>query len=327
MPTDHSRDAEVSLQGIDYKYESVCTQSAIDNHKVEMEVQKAKADALEEAKRKLVEEKKAAIAAKFEPVIEKSMSIWPIVEPSVVLASSLCFNAIADHLQKDFICAGSYPASIIATEMRNFLNDASVPLLKYNDIDIYWGTFTKKVCAMERLDCKYSKITPITSEINFIQCENLNETSLIENFDINAVSLCVRVSVAASTVTAVEWFISPAFWHFILEDHTLRSWSTDSPSRTLVRLAHKSYQMGLSFDSSSLAITEGELFSSHKRKIEEMESGWEKYPFSDYKLKVKTKKSFMFVRERAECPCGRKANLKCRYINRSTCCKARAGEC
>ena len=75
MPTDHSRDAEVSLQGVDYKYESVCTQSAIDNRKVEMEVQKAKADALEEAKRKLVEERKAAIAAKFEPVIEKSMSI------------------------------------------------------------------------------------------------------------------------------------------------------------------------------------------------------------------------------------------------------------
>ena len=58
-----------------------------------------------------------------------------------------------------------------------------------------------------------------------------------------------------------------------------------------------------------------------------MESGWEKYPFSDYKLKVKTKKSFTFVRERAECPCGRKANLKCRYINRSKCCKARKGEC
>ena len=31
-----------------------------------------------------------------------------------------------------------------------------------------------------------------------------------------------------------------------------------------------------------------------------MESGWEKDPFSDYKLKVKTEKSFTFVRERAE---------------------------
>ena len=144
--------------------------------------------------------------------------------------------------------------------MRDFLNDAAVPLLKYNDIDIYWGTFTKKVCVMERIDCKYAKITLITSEINFIQCENLNETSLIENFDINAISLCVRVSVAASTVTAVEWFIAPAFWHFILEDHTLRSWSRDSPACTLVRLAYKSCQMGLYFDSSSLAFTEGELF-------------------------------------------------------------------
>ena len=87
----------------------------------------------------------------------------------------------------------------------------------------------------------------------------------------------------------------------------------------------QSYPMGLSFDSSSLAITEGELFSSHKRKIEEMESGWEKYAFSDYKLKVETNKFFMFGRERAECPCGGKANLKCRYINSSKCYKARKG--
>ena len=77
----------------------------------------------------------------------------------------------------------------------------------------------------------------------------------------------------------------------------------------------QSYPMGLSFDSSSLAITEGELFSSHKRKIEEMESGWEKYPFSDYKLKVKTKKSFTLVRDRAECPCGRTAKLKCDIVD------------
>ena len=127
------------------------------------------------------------------------------MEPNVVLASSLCFNAIADHLQKDFICAGSYPAFIVATEMRDFLSDATVPLLKYNDIDIYWGTFTKKVCAMERLDCKYARITPITSEINFIQCENLNETSLIESFDIKAVCVCIRNSVVATLPPKIQW--------------------------------------------------------------------------------------------------------------------------
>ena len=156
MPTDHSRDAEVSLQVINYKYVSVSTTSAINNGKFEMEVEKAKAYALEEAKRMLFEEKKLAIAANFHPAIEKSLSIWTFVKHGVVLESSLCFNAIADYLQKDFICAGSYPASVIATEIRDFLNDAAIPLPKYNDIEIYWGTFTKKVCGMARLDCKYA---------------------------------------------------------------------------------------------------------------------------------------------------------------------------
>ena len=48
--------------------------------------------------------------------------------------------------------------------MRDFLNQADNPLLKYNDIDVYWGTFTKQVRAMAKLDCEEAKITPIASE-------------------------------------------------------------------------------------------------------------------------------------------------------------------
>ena len=58
-----------------------------------------------------------------------------------------------------------------------------------------------------------------------------------------------------------------------------------------------------------------------------MERDWSEYPFSDYKLKVKNKKSYKFVRVHVECECGRKANVKCVYNNCSRCCRLGTGEC
>ena len=119
----------------------------------------------------------------------------------------------------------------------------------------------------------------------------------------------------------MQWLIAPQYWHFLLVDSTLRSWGTDSPARTLVRLAYKSYQMGLPFSKSSLSLSSGELFISHFKKVEEMENDWADYPFADFKLKVKTKKSYVFARYRLQCECGRKANLQCIVEMCSKCCK------
>ena len=160
-----------------------------------------------------------------------------------------------------------------------------------------------------------------------ISCTNLNTSSLINNFDINAVAVCVHVKVRNKKVTSVNWIVTPEFWHFVFADQTLRLWRTDSPSRTLVRLAFKSYQMGLDFSWSDLSLTDGELFSSHRKKVEVMEKQWDAYPFSDYKLKRKSKKSFVFTRARSECSCGRQANLKCKFSKCSKCCKLGSGKC
>ena len=143
----------------------------------------------------------------------------------------------------------------------------------------------------------------------------------MENFDINAIGVCVYIHVADKNVTSVEWTVTNAFWHFMFADPTLRCHQTDSPSRTLVRLAYKSYQLGLPFSMSSLSITDGVLYSSHRKKVEEMEQKWSDYPFSDYKLKKKTTKSFIFTKVKSECQCGRKANLKCISKKCSKCCK------
>ena len=133
--------------------------------------------------------------------------------------------------------------------------------------------------------------------------------------------------VEADNVLSAEWFVASQFWDFLLRDQTLQSWRTDSPARTLVRLAYKSFQMGLPFSLSSLSIVDGELFSSHKKKVEEMQENWEAYPFSEYSLKAKTKKSYVFKRVRADCPCGRRANLMCISLKCCKCCKSESIDC
>ena len=131
----------------------------------------------------------------------------------------------------------------------------------------------------------------VESEVNFISCANLSTSCLISNFDINAVVVCVQVLVENDIVASVEWTITPQFWHFLLEDQTLQSWCTDSASRTLVRLAYKSYDMGIPFSRSSLSLTDGELFTSHRKKVEEMKTQWADYPFTDFQLKRKSQKT------------------------------------
>ena len=66
-------------------------------------------------------------------------------------ASKGVLSAIADHLKSDFICSGSYPAFVIADEMRSLLGSNDFPPLTYNDIDVYYGNFGNS--EMRRNDC------------------------------------------------------------------------------------------------------------------------------------------------------------------------------
>ena len=85
--------------------------------------------------------------------------------------------------------------------------------------------------------------------------------------------------------------------------------------------------MGLPFVQHPLSNLDGEVFDSHKRKHEEIVGKWEKYPFKQYQLVVKSKKSFKFRKAYAECSCGRKANLSCTFDKCRKCCLKGLGEC
>ena len=150
---------------------------------------------------------------------------------------------------------------------------------------------------------------------------------LLANCDINAVAVLVKVEVSSNKVLNTKWIVGAQFWEFLLRSRTLRSWRTDSPARTLVRLAYKSYQMGIAFSQESLCLMDGELFISHKKKVEEMEEKWAEYSFSHYRLKAKGKKLFLFQKCLSECSCGRKANLLCSFDKFKRCCKNLREEC
>ena len=62
----------MSLQGTDFDYKSICSRKAIDAHRVKIEAEKAKADALKEVELRKVEEEKLALVAMFSSAQEKA---------------------------------------------------------------------------------------------------------------------------------------------------------------------------------------------------------------------------------------------------------------
>ena len=248
-----------------------------------------------------------------------------MIRPLAIEDTKPNFRAIAAHLGISFICAGSFPAFKISQIYCTLLETEEKIDLVYNDIDVYYGRFGEG--DINRINCSYTNIDGIDKEVNLIECSNLNTKYLQENCDINAVAVYVHVHVENKVVRSSEWTVSPEYWHFLLVDRTLQSWRAENPAQTLVRLAFKSYQMKLPFSTSFLSLLDGILFVSHQKKIHEMESKWKDYPFSEYKLKQKTGKSFYFIRFRVECACGRKGNLRCVSQQCAPCCRKDSNVC
>ena len=85
--------------------------------------------------------------------------------------------------------------------------------------------------------------------------------------------------------------------------------------------------MGIPFDEGCLSPLDGELFVSHKKKLAEMDENWSEYPFKKYRLKVKSKKSYIFRKAYVTCSCGRKGNLSCVNEMCCKCCLKESNDC
>ena len=87
-----------------------------------------------------------------------------------------------------------------------------------------------------------------------------------------------------------------------------------------MRLAFKSYEMDIPFTQGTLSPLDGDLFLSHKKKVDAMKANWDAYPFAAYELQSRSTKSFKFRKIYSDCPCGRMGNLKCVVEKCKRCC-------
>ena len=126
--------------------------------------------------------------------------------------------------------------------------------------------------------------------INFVKVSGgLTVSNILKNNDINITSVCVNIFRGDDNEIRIQWNISPVFWYFLMQDRVLRFTNTDTPTRTLMRLAYKAYKIGIPCDCRGLIPYDGKLYKSHKHKFDTM-GAWASGPTSPLKhleLKVR----------------------------------------
>ena len=105
----------MDLQGVDFKYENVITQAAVDEHQIIVEAHQTTERAAKMEAARLADEIALRKAERFAPAVNRANVLWPVLPPLITIATSTTFNLIASHIKKDFICAGSFPAAILAS--------------------------------------------------------------------------------------------------------------------------------------------------------------------------------------------------------------------
>ena len=73
--------------------------------------------------------------------MKRSETVWACISSLVNEATKPHFNSIASYINGSFICAGSFPAAILASTWSKYSGDKENLKLTFNDIDIYHGKF------------------------------------------------------------------------------------------------------------------------------------------------------------------------------------------
>jgi len=149
----------------------------------------------------------------------------------------------------------------------------------------------------------------------------------LNNNDINATAVCIEVT-SGETVSAV-FKAHRSFWDFVLSgtERQLKAVKAGVDVKTFVRLAFKSFELGIQFsekDPSGKAIDlySEVLYKSHVEKIEKM-SKWDSSPFLRMKIEKKSRgymlKPLATKVDCSACVTGR-ANKNCKKKLCKKCC-------
>ena len=99
------------------EYKEVITTEAVKLHLKMIKEREAKEDQEREIELRQARDRELAIAEQLSPAVERSKTVWPLIEPLVkeVTKTIPNFEIIASYIKDDFICAGSYPAAKLAS--------------------------------------------------------------------------------------------------------------------------------------------------------------------------------------------------------------------
>ena len=214
-----------------------------------------------------------------------------------------------------------------------------IPSLVANDFDIYvggeWGDDFEM--SKEKGACTYPEVKGFEKdEVNIVKCIRLSSEGFLQNNDINATAVCIEVE--DDDINYISLHVSPHFWEFFFsseKERVLKATRTGLGMRTFIRLAYKSYEMKIPFlevdtDGVNLWDMNETIFSSHTKKVEEMNKEWELSPFRYCKIN-KAAGGYRLERviqklDCANCKVG-KANKKCVQLFCSRCCKKTDKKC
>jgi hypothetical protein len=271
MPLDHSRDHEVELQGCDeYKYAEVCKAEHIATRQAKL----AETAAAVAAARVAVEAKLAAVEAaeaKQDDELDQKFRgtaalIFPLIQPRLERDTKDTFAAIAQHVQRSFVCYGSYLPYVMATcvaELRVKSQQLPCAVLPHDDIDVACGPFSDSLLFTKQCD----KVDlNVGKPVNLVQFSQLNAKLLLVSADINAVAMVAEVLVDRKAVTKVTWHVGPSLWEF-LDNKRLVIPRTKNAAQSAVRLVYKAWKNNLSFDLGMHNFEEGILYASHVAKV------------------------------------------------------------
>lgn len=197
------------------------------------------------------------------------------------------------------IVMGSWAAKQIADGRQR--TGFSAPDLIANDVDAYYeyieeeesnskkrkkpkSDFSIVVKTIKYHNAVLSDGSEIT--VNTVAVRGFGPENLLRMNDIDATGVAIEARRdAGSGELILKYHITCVYWRFLLsKPHILRPADESNLSaKVLVRIAYKSYQMGLGYDVSALNPTDGYLPNNIVKKIEAMKD-WSKNPIKDYDL-------------------------------------------